>query len=67
METKAWYKSATIQGCVATLLGAIISKWNLPIGFEETQILAANILVIIGVVYTVYGRIKTKGEALTIR
>jgi len=68
METKAWYLSTTLQGSIVTMIGLILSWVKFDgVTTEDVSTVVAAIFTVTGVVYTIIGRIKTKGETLTIK
>jgi len=64
---KAWYLSKTLQGQIAVVVGQLIGWLNIPLLPEEAESLVAVVFTVAGVLYSIYGRVKTKGESLSIR
>lgn len=65
--SKAWYQSTTIQGSIVSALGILINYLHLPVGSDELSAVVSAFLLVAGVVASVYGRLKTKGEAITVK
>ncbi|NQU99401.1 MAG: hypothetical protein HQ538_01570 [Parcubacteria group bacterium] len=61
---KVWYKSATLQGNIVTGLGLLIQLFKLPVASDEVSSGISALFVLIGIGYSIYGRITTKGEKL---
>lgn len=65
MNFKNPIKSKTIQGIFTFLVGyAMTQGWIPQVGAEE---IAAHLVVIVGAVYGIYGRVTTKGEKLKLK
>ena len=63
--TKSWYTSKSLQGSVIATAGLIVQVLKLPVASEELSAGVSAILLLIGIAYSIYGRVKTKGEKLT--
>jgi len=63
--TKAWYTSTTMQGNVVATVGLLSRLIDLPLLDGEAQAVVSLTFGLVGLVMTIYGRIKTKGETLT--
>lgn len=61
---KAWYTSTTIQGQIVAAFALLVQVFKLPVTTEEVSTGVAAILAVIGIVMTIIGRVKTKGENL---
>ena len=62
--TKQYFQSDTVRGLTTALFGTIINLFNLPILPDEVQLYVGAIFTLAGLLYALYGRIKTKGEKL---
>jgi len=67
MEKKVWFKSTTLQGQIITTLGLLINWLNLPILQSEGESAVSAIFILVGIGMAICGRIKTKGERITIK
>lgn len=65
-QSKAPWQSATLQGVGVTLLGNIVTLFHLPLGGDEVNAIVSAVLILGGLAYTVYGRLKTNGESISI-
>lgn len=68
--SKPWYKSTTIQGAILTSIGTALLLLQVSGVLSDTvfEILSKYIGIIanlIGVPVTMYGRVKSNGEALS--
>ena len=64
MDTKKWYLSKTLQGQIISLLSMAVVWFKLPVEDGEVSAAVAGIFTLIGIVFSIYGRIATKGEKL---
>ena len=55
-----WYESAAIQGNLVTVMGFVVTKFGLPVIASEVDAGIGAIMVLIGVGYSIYGRIRAK-------
>ncbi len=63
-NVKKWYLSKTIQGQIVTLLGLLVTWFKLPVAQEEVAAIVGAVFTLIGLAYSIYGRVVTKGEKL---
>lgn len=63
---KAWYQSKTIQGVFISTLGYIATITELPLLEGEIESIVTLILTLVGMGYTIYGRVATNGEEITL-
>jgi len=66
-NSKVWYKSSTLQGQIVTVLGLLIRVFNLPIIGDEAGAIVGSIFILVGVVYSVWGRVKSNGEKILLK
>jgi len=64
MDTKKWYLSKTLQGQIISLLSMAVVWFKLPVEGGEVSAAVAGIFTLIGIVFSIYGRMATKGEKL---
>lgn len=57
-NSKKWFESKSIQGNIVTVLGFIATKYNLPILSDEIGAGVSAILVLVGIGYSIYGRLN---------
>jgi len=59
---KSWYQSKAIQGNIITAFGLLVGWLKLPIMSDEITTGVAAIFVLIGIGYSIYGRVKAKSN-----
>jgi len=64
MNAKKWYLSKTIQGAVITIITAVVGMFSLQVTDTEITTIIMSLFSLIGVGYSIYGRIVTKGEKI---
>lgn len=65
MEVKKWYLSKTVQGQIVALISMVIAWFKLPVEGDEISAAIAAVFTLVGIIYSIYGRVATKGEKLT--
>lgn len=65
MDTKKWYLSKTLQGQVIAAVSMAVTWFKLPVEGDEVSAGIAGIFTLVGIAYSIYGRVATKGEKLT--
>jgi len=63
--TKQWWASTTIQGSLVSALGLAVQVFKLPVATDELSAGVSAIFVLIGIGMSIWGRVKTNGEAIT--
>ncbi len=60
IETKKWYQSLAVHGGLVSFITMLSFFFNLNLGSEETTLIAQGVLGAIGVIMTIYGRLRAK-------
>ena len=60
METKSVLKSKTLVGALVVLLAFVVKQQGLPLLEGEVELLVVNLVALLGLAVTVYGRLTAK-------
>ena len=60
METKSVLKSKTLVGALVVLVAFVVKQQGLPLLEGEVELLVVNLVALLGLAVTVYGRLTAK-------